>query len=54
MIAAAAKFPGWVKKAQAQLDSVCGSNAERLPSFDVSSKVDTILSQESLLVVQGL
>ncbi|KAH7137038.1 cytochrome P450 [Dactylonectria estremocensis] len=34
VIAAAAKFPEWVKKAQAELDSVCGFTAERLPSFD--------------------
>lgn len=37
MIAAAAKFPEWVKKARAELDSVCGSTAERLPSFDASA-----------------
>lgn len=34
MIAAAAKFPGWVKKAQDEIDSVCGY-AERLPTFEV-------------------
>ncbi|KAL1615103.1 hypothetical protein SLS56_011930 [Neofusicoccum ribis] len=33
MIAAAAKFPAWVKTAQEELDSVYG-DAERLPSFD--------------------
>lgn len=34
VIAAAAKFPGWVKKAQDEIDSVCGY-AERLPTFEV-------------------
>lgn len=34
ILAAIAKYPGWVKCAQEELDSVCGRNAERLPSFD--------------------
>lgn len=33
-IAAAAIYPEWVKKARAELDSVCGANAERLPTFE--------------------
>lgn len=36
MLAAAAKFPGWVKKAREELDRVLGT-AARLPTFDVSS-----------------
>lgn len=35
MLAAAAKYPAWVRTAQAQLDAVCGE-ATRLPTFDVS------------------
>ncbi|KIY01267.1 uncharacterized protein Z520_02819 [Fonsecaea multimorphosa CBS 102226] len=31
IVAAAAKYPRWVKKAQEVLDEVCGANAERLP-----------------------
>ncbi|OCL06946.1 cytochrome P450 [Glonium stellatum] len=34
IIAAAATDPRWVTKARDELDSVCGHNAERLPSFD--------------------
>lgn len=34
LVAAAAVYPRWVKKAQALLDEVCGSNAERLPTFN--------------------
>lgn len=33
MIAGAAAFPEWQRTARAHLDEVCGSNAERLPSF---------------------
>lgn len=33
ILAAAATDSRWVKKAQALLDEVCGSNAERLPEF---------------------
>ncbi|KAJ5174153.1 uncharacterized protein N7482_000030 [Penicillium canariense] len=33
MVAAAALYPEWVKKAQGLLDEVCGANAERLPTF---------------------
>jgi cytochrome P450 len=32
-IAAAAMYPEWVLQARAQLDEVCGKNAERLPTF---------------------
>jgi cytochrome P450 len=34
MVAAAAVYPDWVRKAQGLLDEVCGSNAERLPNFN--------------------
>ncbi|KAI8941340.1 hypothetical protein NX059_002565 [Plenodomus lindquistii] len=33
-IAAAAMYPEWVRRAQEELDEVCGKNAERLPTFD--------------------
>ncbi|KAK4943990.1 hypothetical protein LTR10_016510 [Elasticomyces elasticus] len=33
MIAAAATYPDWVERARAQLDKVCGANAERLPEW---------------------
>ena len=33
MVAAAAAYPEWVKKAQVMLDEVCGHNAERLPTL---------------------
>ncbi|EQB51192.1 cytochrome P450 [Colletotrichum gloeosporioides Cg-14] len=31
-VAAAALWPDWIKRARTQLDEVCGSNAERLPT----------------------
>jgi cytochrome P450 len=34
IIAGAATYPEWVKRAREQLDSVCGANAERLPGWD--------------------
>lgn len=34
IIAAAVLYPDWVERAQQQLDSVCGSKAERLPGFE--------------------
>ena len=33
MIAGAATHPDWVRRARAQLDKICGSNAERLPEW---------------------
>lgn len=33
MIAGAATYPDWVKRARAQLDQICGANAERLPEW---------------------
>ena len=33
MVAGAATYPEWVATARAQLDEVCGHNAERLPSL---------------------
>ncbi|EXJ93192.1 hypothetical protein A1O3_01749 [Capronia epimyces CBS 606.96] len=33
MIAGAATYPDWVQRARAQLDRVCGANAERLPEW---------------------
>lgn len=32
VVAGAALFPDWVERVRAELDAVCGSNAERLPS----------------------
>lgn len=37
MLAAAAKYPEWVKKAREELDSILG-DAKRLPDFDVSAR----------------
>ncbi|KAK1761678.1 cytochrome P450 [Phialemonium atrogriseum] len=34
IIAGAATYPDWVQRARAQLDAVCGHNAERLPSWE--------------------
>lgn len=34
IIAGAITYPDWVHRARAQLDSVCGSNANRLPQWD--------------------
>ena len=49
MLAAAAKYPAWVIKAQKQLDEVCGK-ASRLPTFGVSSCwVDSDLATDGTL-----
>lgn len=32
MVAGSALFPDWVQRARIELDAVCGSNAERLPT----------------------
>jgi cytochrome P450 len=42
ILAAAATDGRWVKKAQALLDEVCGSNAERLPEFSDRPKLKYI------------
>lgn len=34
IVAAAATYPDWVVRVRAQLDAVCGENAERLPTYD--------------------
>ncbi|KAF2795132.1 cytochrome P450 [Melanomma pulvis-pyrius CBS 109.77] len=34
LIAAAATYPDWPVRARAQLDSICGADAERLPGWD--------------------
>ena len=34
IIAGAATYPDWVVRARAQLDEVCGGNAERLPGWE--------------------
>lgn len=34
VVAAATLFPDWTGRAREDLDAVCGSNAERLPTFD--------------------
>lgn len=33
-VAGSAMYPEWIPRARAQLDEVCGKNAERLPTFD--------------------
>lgn len=50
MIAGAACYPGWAKKARALLDEVCGANAERLPSLAERSKLPfiTAIMKETL------
>jgi len=42
LLAAAACFPEWVPKARAQLDEICGPNADRLPTFDDYEKLTYI------------
>ncbi|EXJ70648.1 uncharacterized protein A1O5_05638 [Cladophialophora psammophila CBS 110553] len=34
VVAGTALYPDWVPRARAELDEVCGKNAERLPTFD--------------------
>lgn len=34
LIAGTAMYPEWIARARAELDSVCGHNADRLPEFD--------------------
>lgn len=41
-IAGAATYPDWVIRARAQLDEVCGSNAERLPSWEDKDRLPYI------------
>jgi len=41
-IAAAAMYPNWVERARKELDEVCGSNAERLPTFEDLDKLPYI------------
>lgn len=42
IIAGAATYPDWVARARAQLDEVCGYNAERLPQFDDRPRLNYI------------
>ena len=42
MIAGAACYPAWAKKARAALDKVCGSKAERLPTLEDRSSLPYI------------
>jgi len=42
LIAGAATYPDWVVRARAQLDEVCGSNADRLPSWEDKDKLPYI------------
>ena len=42
IIAAAATYPDWVQRAREQLDAVCGSSAERLPTFDDRARLPYI------------
>ncbi|CAG8952215.1 hypothetical protein HYFRA_00000955 [Hymenoscyphus fraxineus] len=50
VLAAACVDPRWVKTAREQLDSVCGSNAERLPSFSDRAQLPyiTAVTKEAL------
>lgn len=34
LVAGSALFPDWIERARKELDAVCGSNAERLPTRD--------------------
>ncbi|SPO07785.1 probable cytochrome P450 [Cephalotrichum gorgonifer] len=42
IIAGAATYPDWVSRARAQLDEVCGNNAERLPQWEDREKLNYI------------
>jgi cytochrome P450 len=42
IIAGAATYPDWVARARAQLDAVCGVNAERLPGWEDRDKLPYI------------
>ncbi|KAF5574468.1 cytochrome P450 monooxygenase [Fusarium subglutinans] len=42
ILAAAVLYPDWVERALQQLDSVCGSNAERIPNFGDMPKLPLI------------
>ncbi|KAF2008786.1 cytochrome P450 [Aaosphaeria arxii CBS 175.79] len=42
LAAAAALFPDWVERARKELDEVCGSNAERLPTADDAPRLPYI------------
>jgi cytochrome P450 len=50
MIAGAACYPEWSKKARALLDEVCGANAEHLPTLGDRSKLPyiTAVTKETL------
>lgn len=41
-VAAAVAWPDWTERARAQLDQVCGANAERLPSVDDADRLPFI------------
>lgn len=42
IIAGAATYPDWVSRARAQLDAVCGANAERLPQWEDRPRLNYI------------
>ncbi|KAF2647056.1 cytochrome P450 [Lophiostoma macrostomum CBS 122681] len=42
IIAGAATYPDWVKRARENLDAVCGSNADRLPQWEDRPKLNYI------------
>lgn len=42
IVAAAATDPRWLRRVQAELDSICGSNAERLPTWSDRDKLPLI------------
>lgn len=42
IIAGAATYPDWVRRAREQLDEVCGRNAERLPEWEDRNRLNYI------------
>ncbi|KAJ5801987.1 uncharacterized protein N7503_004437 [Penicillium pulvis] len=42
LVAGTAMYPEWIPRARAELDSVCGHNADRLPEFDDRDRLPMI------------
>lgn len=42
LVAGSASWPDWIQRARAELDKVCGSNAERLPKFSDANDLPLI------------
>lgn len=42
VVAGAAMYPDWIARARAELDKVCGENAQRLPTFDDMERLPMI------------